>query len=49
MRPVGAFDLRFLRCPSCVKSDSPTPPFDALGNTRLRQLAVFLEDSTGVR
>jgi cytochrome c1 len=44
-----AFDVHFMRCPSCVKHDSPMPPFDALGNKRLRQLAVFLEESTGIR
>jgi cytochrome c1 len=44
-----AFDIRFLRCPSCVKSGSIMPRFDRLGNERLRQLAVFLEASKGVR
>lgn len=44
-----AFDIRFLRCPSCVKSGSPMPPFDSLGSKRLRQLAVFLEASKGIR
>lgn len=43
------FDIRFLRCPSCVKSGSPMPPFDTLGDKRLRQLAVFLEASKGIR
>jgi hypothetical protein len=44
-----AFDIHFLRCPSCVKSGSPMPAFDALGDKRLRQLAVFLEASKGIR
>jgi mono/diheme cytochrome c family protein len=44
-----AFDIRFLRCPACVKSDSPMPAFNVLGNKRLRQLAVFLEASKGIR
>jgi cytochrome c oxidase subunit 2 len=44
-----AFDIRFLRCPSCVKSDSPMPAFDSLGDKQLRQLAVFLEASKGIR
>jgi mono/diheme cytochrome c family protein len=44
-----AFDIRFLRCPSCVKSGSPMPAFDTLGSKRLRQLAVFLEASKGTR
>jgi cbb3-type cytochrome oxidase cytochrome c subunit len=37
-----------LRCPSCVVPGSPMPPFRALGNQRLRQLAIFLEASRGV-
>ena len=45
----AAFDIRFLRCPSCVKAGSPMPAFDALGNRRLRELAVFLEASKGIR
>jgi cytochrome c oxidase subunit II len=44
-----AFDIHFLRCPSCVKSGSPMPAFEELGNKRLRQLAVFLEASKGIR
>jgi cytochrome c oxidase subunit II len=44
-----AFDVRFLRCPSCVKSDSPMPAFDSLGAKQLHQLAVFLEASKGIR
>jgi hypothetical protein len=44
-----AFDIRFLRCPTCVDSGSPMPAFDSLGSKQLRQLAVFLEASRGVR
>jgi mono/diheme cytochrome c family protein len=44
-----AFDIRFLRCPSCMKSGSPMPAFSTLGKERLRQLAVFLEASKGIR
>jgi cytochrome c oxidase subunit II len=44
-----AFDIHFLRCPSCVKPGSPMPRFDVLGRKRLRQLAVFLEASKGIR
>jgi cytochrome c peroxidase len=43
------FDIRFLRCPTCVKSGSPMPAFDTLGNKGLRRLAVFLEASKGIR
>ena len=45
----NAFEIRFLRCPTCVKSGSPMPAFDSLGGKRLRQLAVFLEASRGIR
>ena len=44
-----AFDIHFLRCPSCVKSGSPMPPFGTLGSKGLRQLAIFLEASKGIR
>lgn len=44
-----AFDIHFLRCPSCVKPGSPMPRFDVLGRKRLRQLAIFLEESKGIR
>jgi mono/diheme cytochrome c family protein len=44
-----AFDVRFLRCPSCVESDSPMPAFGSLGDRQLRRLAVFLEASQGIR
>jgi hypothetical protein len=45
----AAYDIHFLRCPSCVKHNSPMPSFDTLGPRRLRRLAVFLEDSQGIR
>jgi mono/diheme cytochrome c family protein len=44
-----AFDIRFLRCPTCLESGSPMPAFDELGSKHLRQLAVFLEASRGIR
>ena len=37
------------KCPSCVNSGSPMPPFAALGATRLRELAVFIESSKGTQ
>jgi mono/diheme cytochrome c family protein len=43
------FQIRHLKCPSCVKPGSPMPPFASLGQKRLRQLAVFLEASKGTR
>jgi cbb3-type cytochrome oxidase cytochrome c subunit len=42
------FQIRHLKCPSCVVRDSPMPPFASLGVKRLRQLAIFLEASKGV-
>jgi cytochrome c2 len=44
-----SFQIRHLRCPSCVKPGSPMPRFAALGETRLRELAIFLESSNGKR
>jgi cytochrome c553 len=44
-----AFQIRKLRCPTCTAPDSPMPSFESLGNKRLRQLAVFLEASKGLR
>ena len=43
------FQIRHLQCPSCVTPGSPMPKFASLGDTRLRQLAVFLESSKGKR
>jgi mono/diheme cytochrome c family protein len=43
------FEIRFLRCPTCVNPGSPMPHFERLGAARLRQLAVFLEASKGAR
>jgi cbb3-type cytochrome oxidase cytochrome c subunit len=42
-----AFQIRHLRCPSCVAPGSPMPPFGALGALNLRRIAVFLEASKG--
>jgi menaquinol-cytochrome c reductase cytochrome b/c subunit len=41
------FQIRHLKCPSCVNPGSPMPKFESLGQKRLRQLAVFLEASQG--
>src|SRR5204862_204080 len=43
------FQVRHLRCPSCVKRGSPMPNFGSLGAKRLRRLAIFLEASKGRR
>jgi ubiquinol-cytochrome c reductase cytochrome b subunit/menaquinol-cytochrome c reductase cytochrome b/c subunit len=43
------FQIRHLQCPSCVTPGSPMPKFASLGDTRLRQLAIFLESSKGKR
>ena len=41
------FQIDHLKCPSCVNPGSPMPSFSALGDKRLRQLAIFLEASKG--
>jgi len=41
------FQVRHLKCPSCVTPGSPMPKFESLGDQRLRQLALFLEASKG--
>jgi quinol---cytochrome c reductase cytochrome c subunit, bacillus type len=41
------FQINHLKCPSCVNAGSPMPQFAALGDQRLRQLAIFLEASKG--
>jgi menaquinol-cytochrome c reductase cytochrome b/c subunit len=43
------FQIRHLKCPSCVNQGSPMPKFESLGEKRLRQLAIFLEASKGKR
>ena len=43
------FQIRHLKCPSCVNPGSPMPKFASLGDKRLRQLAIFLESSKGPR
>ena len=43
------FQIRHLKCPSCVNPGSPMPKFASLGDKTLRQLAVFLEASKGKR
>jgi menaquinol-cytochrome c reductase cytochrome b/c subunit len=44
-----SFQIRHLQCPSCVTPGSPMPKFASLGQARLHDLAVFLEDSKGKR
>jgi mono/diheme cytochrome c family protein len=41
------FQIKHLKCPSCVNPGSPMPKFESLGEARLRQLAIFLEASKG--
>ncbi len=41
------FQVRHLKCPSCVTPGSPMPKFESLGEKRLHDLAVFLEASKG--
>jgi menaquinol-cytochrome c reductase cytochrome b/c subunit len=49
-RKLGVdFQIRHLKCPSCVNPGSAMPKFESLGAARLRQLAVFLEASKGKR
>jgi menaquinol-cytochrome c reductase cytochrome b/c subunit len=43
------FQIRHLKCPSCVTPGSPMPKFASLGDARLHDLAVFLEASKGKR
>jgi menaquinol-cytochrome c reductase cytochrome b/c subunit len=41
------FQVRHLKCPSCVNPGSPMPSFAQLGDEDLRKLAIFLEASKG--
>ena len=41
------YQIRHLKCPSCVNAGSPMPKFASLGDKRLHDLAVFLEASKG--
>ncbi len=43
------FQIRHLKCPSCVNPGSPMPPFASLGQKNLRNLATFLEASKGTK
>jgi mono/diheme cytochrome c family protein len=43
------FEISHLKCPACVNPGSPMPTFRSLGKKRLRELAVFLEASKGIR
>ncbi len=41
------FQIKHLKCPSCVNAGSPMPSFASLGDEALKQLAIFLEASKG--
>jgi quinol-cytochrome oxidoreductase complex cytochrome b subunit len=41
------FQIRHLKCPSCVNPGSPMPPFASLGEDNIRKIATFLEASKG--
>jgi menaquinol-cytochrome c reductase cytochrome b/c subunit len=41
------FQVRHLKCPSCVNPGSPMPPFASFPDAYLTQLATFLEASKG--
>jgi len=43
------FQIKHLRDPLAVTPGSPMPPFASLGRKRLRELAMFLEASKGIR
>ncbi len=43
------FQIRHLKCPSCVNPGSPMPPFASLGTKNLQNLATFLEASKGAK
>ncbi len=50
LRRLGiTFEIRHLRCPSCVNPGSAMPPYAQMGNKLLRELAIFLEASKGTR
>jgi menaquinol-cytochrome c reductase cytochrome b/c subunit len=42
-----AFQISHLKCPACVNPGSPMPSFAGLGDSRLKQIAAFLEASKG--
>jgi mono/diheme cytochrome c family protein len=41
------WQVAHLKCPACKTPGSPMPTFQGLGDTRLKQLAAFLEASKG--
>ena len=41
------FQIRHLKCPSCVTPGSPMPSFAGFSDQQLRELATFLEASKG--
>ena len=44
-----SWQIRHLRCPSCLVRGSPMPQFGALGAKRLKEIAIFLDASRGAR
>ena len=44
-----SWQIRHLRCPSCLVPGSPMPRFAALGAKRLQEIAAFLEASKGAK
>ena len=43
------FQIRHLKCPSCVTPGSPMPSFAGFSDQQLRELATFLEASKGTK
>jgi cytochrome c551/c552 len=43
------FQIRHLKCPSCVNPGSPMPSFAGFSDQQLHELATFLEASKGVK
>jgi menaquinol-cytochrome c reductase cytochrome b/c subunit len=43
------FQIRHLKCPSCVNPGSPMPSFASQGQANLKNLATFLEASKGAK
>lgn len=43
------WQIKHLRCPTCLVPGSAMPKYESLGNAQLRYLAAFLEASKGER
>jgi menaquinol-cytochrome c reductase cytochrome b/c subunit len=43
------FQIQHLQCPACKNPGSPMPSFQGLGDSRLKQIAIFLEASKGLK